>query len=271
MPANISSESAESDLALRRKIYGVIDFLQSPSTPIVSPPRAQSRQSDVLDGVVAFVDVRSDADNRSEAIERQLQRLGASTVPKLSHDVTHVVYKDGRKLTVEKAKRWNLHLVSVLWVDSCKQTQERVPESLFPINYMNQDSNTPLSTPKLKKTKSMQPKDFDVDLANSTERAEKRRKRTSLAAKRNENQTPTTSKLAYFVAETQDVSPDLPRSTANITIPDTPPSMKDLVQRLRNRHLESSEENEEDDSQELMTTVVKVAPLQRKLIGKLTI
>ena len=68
-------------------------------------------------GVVAYVDVRSDQDNRSEAIERQLLRLGATIVPKLSNDVTHVVFKDGRKLTCERAKRWNLHLVSVLWVE----------------------------------------------------------------------------------------------------------------------------------------------------------
>lgn len=129
----------------------------------------------VFSDVVAYVEVRSDQDNRSQAIERQLQLLGATIAPKFTSDVTHVVFKDGRKMTREKATKKNLHLVSVLWVDrylmlllitlksvlpikylslislfcSCKKSQERVPESLFPVNIPD-DRNTPLCLQKVK-------------------------------------------------------------------------------------------------------------------------
>jgi len=67
-------------------------------------------------GVVAYVDVRTECDNRSRAVESVLRQLGADVSLKLSKDVTHVVFKDGKKNTRDVALRRKLHLVSVLWV-----------------------------------------------------------------------------------------------------------------------------------------------------------
>ncbi len=67
--------------------------------------------------MIAYVEVRTDKDNRSRAIEKELINLGASVVPKFTNDVTHVVYKEGKKMTRDKAAKKNIHLVSVLWVD----------------------------------------------------------------------------------------------------------------------------------------------------------
>jgi len=67
-------------------------------------------------GVVAFVDVRTECDNRSRAIESVLRQLGAAVSFKLSKDVTHVVFKDGKKRTRDVALRRRLHFVSVLWL-----------------------------------------------------------------------------------------------------------------------------------------------------------
>lgn len=69
-----------------------------------------------ITGVVAFVDVRTECDNRSRAVEAVLRQLGAEVSSKISKDVTHVVFKDGKKRTRDMASRRQLHLVSVLWV-----------------------------------------------------------------------------------------------------------------------------------------------------------
>ena len=68
-------------------------------------------------GVVAYVEARSGNDNRSSAISRELEVMGASVESKLTNDVTHVIFKAGRKVTQERAKKLGVHLVTVLWVD----------------------------------------------------------------------------------------------------------------------------------------------------------
>ena len=53
----------------------------------------------VLKGVVAFFDVQTECDNRSCAVESVLWQLGAEVASKISKDVMHVVFKDGKKRT----------------------------------------------------------------------------------------------------------------------------------------------------------------------------
>jgi len=56
--------------------------------------------------------------------------------------------------------------VSVLWVESCRQSGKRVSEDLFPFMAPEQVV-TPLIVGRLKRTKSMQPKAFEEDVHNS--------------------------------------------------------------------------------------------------------
>ena len=67
--------------------------------------------------VVAYVEVRTANDNRSAAVKRVLERMGARVQEKFSDDVTHVIFKEGKKRTKDKAQKLRVHLVSVLWVD----------------------------------------------------------------------------------------------------------------------------------------------------------
>lgn len=67
--------------------------------------------------VVAYVEVRTNADNRSKGVMRELAQLGAVIAKKFTYDVTHVVFKDGKKSTRDRALKRGLHLVTVLWVD----------------------------------------------------------------------------------------------------------------------------------------------------------
>ncbi len=67
--------------------------------------------------VVAYVEVRTGADNRSKAIVSKLRQLGASVEGKLCDKVTHVIWKDGKKSTVDRARKRGIPVVTVLWVE----------------------------------------------------------------------------------------------------------------------------------------------------------
>ncbi|NXP11784.1 MCPH1 protein, partial [Thinocorus orbignyianus] len=107
--------------------------------------------------ISAFVDVWSSnrTENYSKTFEQQLLDMGAKVSKTLNKHVTHVVFKDGHLATWRKAEKMGVKIVSVLWVEKCRETGAHVDESLFPAT--NTDGGLPLLT---KKHKCMQPKDF---------------------------------------------------------------------------------------------------------------
>ena len=111
----------------------------------------------VLENVCAYVEVRSKNENRSDVVIDQLVALGASVVPRIGTKCTHVLFKEGSLATYNKAKKLGLFIVSVNWLEACKISKSMVSESLYPT--MNQDKyDSPGLFPKLRKTKSLQPK-----------------------------------------------------------------------------------------------------------------
>ena len=100
--------------------------------------------------MVAYVEVRSKNENRSSAVRHELQQLGAQVVDKLGPEVTHVIWKEGKPSTRDRAKKRNIPVVNVLWVDSCKQNGELVSESLFPVVCSKENDSTPILLQKLK-------------------------------------------------------------------------------------------------------------------------
>ncbi|NXC03418.1 MCPH1 protein, partial [Orthonyx spaldingii] len=107
--------------------------------------------------ISAFVDVWSSnrTENYSKTFKQQLLDLGAKVSKTLNKHVTHVVFKDGRLTTWKKAQKMGVKIVSVLWVEKCRETGVHVDESLFPAV----DTNEGLLLP-IKKHKCMQPKDY---------------------------------------------------------------------------------------------------------------
>ncbi|RDD41310.1 Microcephalin [Trichoplax sp. H2] len=97
--------------------------------------QVNSSSSGILSDVVAYVEVRSSQEDRSASVNHQLMNMGAEVVNKLSKRVTHIVYKTGKKSTVETARKNSTPLLNVLWVDSCKQSSEKVSIDNFIINY----------------------------------------------------------------------------------------------------------------------------------------
>ncbi|XP_064268210.1 microcephalin isoform X6 [Passer domesticus] len=110
-----------------------------------------------LKGISAFVEVWSSnkTENYSKTFERQLLDMGAKVSKTLNKHVTHVVFKDGRLTTWKKAQEMGVKIVSVLWVEKCRETGVRVDESLFPAVDTNEGFLLPI-----KKHKCMQPKDY---------------------------------------------------------------------------------------------------------------
>ncbi|NXF22050.1 MCPH1 protein, partial [Rhodinocichla rosea] len=107
--------------------------------------------------VSAFVEVWSSnrTENYSKTFEQQLLDMGAKVSKTLNKHVTHVVFKDGRLTTWKKAQDMGVKIVSVLWVEKCRETGAHVDEALFPAVDTNEGFLLPI-----KKHKCMQPKDY---------------------------------------------------------------------------------------------------------------
>ncbi|KFQ94118.1 Microcephalin, partial [Nipponia nippon] len=107
--------------------------------------------------ISAFVEVWSSnrTENYSKTFEQQLLDMGAKVSKTLNKHVTHVVFKDGRLTTWRKAQKMGVKIVSVLWVEKCRETGVHVDESLFPA--VDTNEGLPLL---IKKHKCMQPTDF---------------------------------------------------------------------------------------------------------------
>ncbi|NXP70432.1 MCPH1 protein, partial [Ramphastos sulfuratus] len=121
--------------------------------------------------VSAFVDVWSSnrRENYSKLFEQQLLDMGAKVSKALNKHVTHVVFKDGHLAKWRKAQKMGVKIVSVLWVEKCRQTGLRVDESLFPAIGVNEEF--PLL---MKKHRCMQPKDCVEKTPENSRRLQRR-------------------------------------------------------------------------------------------------
>ncbi|XP_055886393.1 microcephalin-like isoform X1 [Biomphalaria glabrata] len=227
----------------------------------------------ILKGIVAYVEVRSNNDNRSAAVYKELEFLGSEIRTSFSDDVTHVVFKEGLKRTWNKARKRNVPLVSVSWLESCRQNYKKMPEIDFPA-LMPEEIFSPLPKfnqgPRWKKMKSMQPNDFDEEIARSAERAEKRRKRDLMANrfKIKDDSTPTSSSPhAILAMDTQARSPYVFPPLINYCspVPETPSSLKERLEKMLR---DQREVLELDPEEPLITPKAQVEkPLQRRLFG----
>ncbi|XP_065537591.1 microcephalin isoform X3 [Lathamus discolor] len=125
----------------------------------------------VLKGISAFVEVWSSnrTENYSETFEQQLLDMGAKVSKTLNKHVTHVVFKDGHLATWRKAQKMGVKIVSVLWVEKCRETRVHVDEALFPVVAANEELPQPV-----KKHKCMQPKDFVEKTPENDRKLQKR-------------------------------------------------------------------------------------------------
>lgn len=90
-----------------------------------------NKPSLVFRGVVAFIDVRSELFDNSQGVKEVMSSLGATVEKTFNKQVTHVIFKDGTLATYSKAKKLNIPLISILWVEACKKEQTLLPFETF--------------------------------------------------------------------------------------------------------------------------------------------
>ena len=83
-------------------------------------------------GIIAFVEVKINQLDKSSCVTTRLKSMGATIAKRLSKRCTHLVFKDGRATTYNKAKNLGLHIVSVSWIEACRKKEIRLPEKDFP-------------------------------------------------------------------------------------------------------------------------------------------
>ncbi|XP_048353499.1 microcephalin isoform X6 [Sphaerodactylus townsendi] len=125
----------------------------------------------ILSGVVAYVDVWSSnrTENYSKGFIQQLLDMGAKVSKTFSKQVTHVVFKEGHWSTWNKAQKTGIKLVSVLWVEKCREVRACVDESLYPA--INTNEGLPQ---QIRKHKCMQPRDFVEKTPENDRRLQKK-------------------------------------------------------------------------------------------------
>ncbi|KAG6614598.1 microcephalin-like isoform x1 [Phytophthora cinnamomi] len=137
-----------------------------------SAPRRRPRSAATagpLKGVVAMVDVRVGADAQidcSDVVARKLRELGASTVKRVTPKLTHMVlshftpawktkiakWQAGGGSMAAAATRYELKIVSQLWVNACYVSKKRMDERpFFPVS--QQSAAEPAAAPAAAKPK----------------------------------------------------------------------------------------------------------------------
>lgn len=61
----------------------------------------------------------------------RIQDMGGTVSSTFTTKVTHVVFKDGKKSTLDKAKKRAVCVVSTLWVEACRSEHTKVDETLY--------------------------------------------------------------------------------------------------------------------------------------------
>lgn len=95
-------------------------------------------KTDILSGCVAFVDTWQEGGkyNRSHIFAKILARMGAIVENDFNKDknLTHLIFKDGRKIYLKKAQQRKVKVVSCSWVEKCRITQTWIEEKPYIFN-----------------------------------------------------------------------------------------------------------------------------------------
>uniref|UniRef100_A0A182ISB6 Microcephalin n=1 Tax=Anopheles atroparvus TaxID=41427 RepID=A0A182ISB6_ANOAO len=143
----------------KRNAYGNFDVSYAQQDIITAEERMEPEKRDirdVLSNVCVYVEVRSGTDNRSDGIKEHVASLGARVNERLLKDTTHVIFKDGLLSTYQKAKKMNIPVVSVLWIEACKRHMCLMNPDDFKISNVERYENPDLFK-RIRRQKSMQP------------------------------------------------------------------------------------------------------------------
>uniref|UniRef100_A0A182NHZ2 BRCT domain-containing protein n=1 Tax=Anopheles dirus TaxID=7168 RepID=A0A182NHZ2_9DIPT len=145
----------------KRNAYGNFDVSYAEQDIITAEERLAGREEkrtieEIMRDVCVYVEVRSGTDNRSDGIKEHIASLGAKVNERLLKDTTHVIFKDGLLSTYQKAKKMNIPVVSILWIEACKRHSCLMNPSEFKISNLERYENPDLFK-RIRRQKSMQP------------------------------------------------------------------------------------------------------------------
>ena len=139
----------------------------------------------LLKGVTAYVEVKTNHEDRSACVTSRLKSMGAKISKRLSSRCSHLVFKDGSLSTYNKAKNLSLHIVSVSWIEACRKEGTRLSEANYPCcNRKSYESPSVIKQIKFLFSKSSK----TTVLQHNTTKDAKKSPNTKLSRKKNTKQ-----------------------------------------------------------------------------------
>ena len=121
-----------------------------------SPPPTPTTTAELFKDCIFYVEIRTERDNRSLGIKQKIIDMGAAVNDKLYVNTTHCIFKDGLVSSYQLAKRRNIPVVSLLWIEECKKYMRLVNTNKFKI-YNSERYENPELFKIVRRMKSMQP------------------------------------------------------------------------------------------------------------------
>lgn len=150
--ARMKAKRAMQSPGYRRVCYGsisnnidhqIIDTIseekENPPMPIKVPTNEE-----IFKNCRVYVEIRDKTEDRSAAIRTRLQRNGIPTNEKMYKGTTHVVFKNGLQSTYNNAKKQNIPIVNILWIDACEKQKRLMDTSKYPISELHRYENPEL-------------------------------------------------------------------------------------------------------------------------------
>lgn len=157
--ARVRANKALKSPNFRKANYGVFDVPHERQDIITEEERRSFKPKtikDIFANCKIYVEVRTGDDNRSAGIKSRLLRDGIAVNEKLYKDTTHVIFKDGLLSTYKNAKKMNIPVTTILWIDACKAQRRLVDPEKFKISSLDRYEHPELYK-RLRRQKSMQP------------------------------------------------------------------------------------------------------------------
>lgn len=120
----------------RKANYEIFDIPHEEQEIITEEERQPFKEKtikEIFENCRLYVDIRSGDDNRSAGIKAKLAQDGITINERLTKNTTHVIFKNGLVSTFNQAKKLNIPITNILWIEKCKQMKRLVDPSQFKI------------------------------------------------------------------------------------------------------------------------------------------
>ena len=172
-----------------RIIDPTLDFDYSSKIPAI-------QAAPLFDGLVFFVELRDGRQNRSRCAQKVVLEHGGRVEEKLNKKVTHVIFNGGTRVNYLKAKKLNLPLLSVLWIQESIEAGRCLPLEAHPATCIEDYEKGKF--PSLRKLKSITIRGVEEGIAFQEAKEQRKQKRLERIRRKEEERE---NRLKQFKAE----------------------------------------------------------------------